>query len=257
MNFNYLFRTSLVILFLSVSLSAQAPPTATNVFPRPVLAPAVPGPAYGGTFTITGSNLQGGEIFTDGPLALLGSSTVNPSGTSIQRSYQIGCCGPYEGQPFNLFVVTPSGVSVISNVITLSQSVPTLIGASPNPVIAPSTPGPPLSGIVSITGTNLAGGEIYTDGPLLLLGSSSVNGSGTSIERSFEIGCCGPYQGQVFNFFVVTPSGQAATSAIISLSNPPPNKEACKNNGWRSFTRRDGSAFKNQGDCVSYVNTGQ
>lgn len=31
----------------------------------------------------------------------------------------------------------------------------------------------------------------------------------------------------------------------------------CKNSGWRSLVRADYSAFKNQGDCVSYVNTGR
>jgi hypothetical protein len=40
-------------------------------------------------------------------------------------------------------------------------------------------------------------------------------------------------------------------------SNPPPNADACKNNGLASRTRADGSAFKNQGDCIQYVNTGK
>jgi hypothetical protein len=31
----------------------------------------------------------------------------------------------------------------------------------------------------------------------------------------------------------------------------------CKNNGWLSLTRADGSTFKNQGDCIQYVNTGK
>ncbi len=34
-----------------------------------------------------------------------------------------------------------------------------------------------------------------------------------------------------------------------------PNKESCKNNGWRSMTNP--GPFKNQGDCVSYFATGQ
>lgn len=34
-------------------------------------------------------------------------------------------------------------------------------------------------------------------------------------------------------------------------------KEACKDDGWTSVVRLDGSAFKNQGDCVSYVMTGK
>lgn len=35
------------------------------------------------------------------------------------------------------------------------------------------------------------------------------------------------------------------------------SKDACKDDGWRSVTRADGTSFKNQGDCVSYVNTGR
>jgi len=31
----------------------------------------------------------------------------------------------------------------------------------------------------------------------------------------------------------------------------------CKNNGWQSLSRADGSTFKNQGDCIQYVNTGK
>ncbi len=36
-----------------------------------------------------------------------------------------------------------------------------------------------------------------------------------------------------------------------SINSAPTSKDQCMNNGWRSF----GSAFKNQGDCVSYVAT--
>lgn len=35
------------------------------------------------------------------------------------------------------------------------------------------------------------------------------------------------------------------------------SKEACKNGGWMNVKRADGSSFKNQGDCVSYVNNGK
>jgi hypothetical protein len=35
------------------------------------------------------------------------------------------------------------------------------------------------------------------------------------------------------------------------------DKEECKQGGWQNLTREDGSPFKNQGDCVSYTNTGR
>jgi hypothetical protein len=35
------------------------------------------------------------------------------------------------------------------------------------------------------------------------------------------------------------------------------NKDQCKNGGYVEVKRADGSAFKNQGDCMQYVNTGK
>lgn len=40
-------------------------------------------------------------------------------------------------------------------------------------------------------------------------------------------------------------------------SNAPANADGCKNGGWQNRTRNDGSTFKNQGDCIQYVNTGK
>jgi hypothetical protein len=34
-------------------------------------------------------------------------------------------------------------------------------------------------------------------------------------------------------------------------------KDKCKNGGWEDMTRADDSSFKNQGDCIQYVNTGK
>jgi hypothetical protein len=35
-----------------------------------------------------------------------------------------------------------------------------------------------------------------------------------------------------------------------------PDKDACKNGGWQTYTAANGQGFKNQGDCVSYFATG-
>jgi hypothetical protein len=34
-------------------------------------------------------------------------------------------------------------------------------------------------------------------------------------------------------------------------------QQQCKNGGWQNVTRADGSPFRNQGDCMQYVNTGR
>lgn len=46
-------------------------------------------------------------------------------------------------------------------------------------------------------------------------------------------------------------------SVKFFAANPPVNANACKNGGWQTLTRLDGTTFRNQGDCVSYVNTGR
>jgi hypothetical protein len=42
--------------------------------------------------------------------------------------------------------------------------------------------------------------------------------------------------------------------SLLSV-NQAGNASACKNDGWQQLTRADGTTFRNQGDCVQYVNT--
>jgi hypothetical protein len=42
-----------------------------------------------------------------------------------------------------------------------------------------------------------------------------------------------------------------------SGNNVPTTEAQCKNGGWTRTTRPDGTPFKNQGDCIQFVNTGQ
>lgn len=44
-------------------------------------------------------------------------------------------------------------------------------------------------------------------------------------------------------------------SGLVAGRGPPTNKDECKQGGWRTFSiPRD---FKNQGDCIQFVNTGK
>jgi hypothetical protein len=43
-------------------------------------------------------------------------------------------------------------------------------------------------------------------------------------------------------------------SATEPLGSPPSNKDQCKKDGWKAFNN---PAFKNQGDCISFVSTGK
>lgn len=45
--------------------------------------------------------------------------------------------------------------------------------------------------------------------------------------------------------------GQGADADVAT------KKDECKKGGWANLTRADDSSFKNQGDCIQYVNTGK
>jgi hypothetical protein len=54
------------------------------------------------------------------------------------------------------------------------------------------------------------------------------------------------------------PAGSAvAIEDEEPVANVPTSKDDCKEEGWMDLTDTDGNAFKNQGQCVSYVATGQ
>jgi len=47
------------------------------------------------------------------------------------------------------------------------------------------------------------------------------------------------------------------TTFDFELFTTPAFAAQCKNGGWQNVRRTDGSLFKNQGDCIQYVNTGK
>jgi hypothetical protein len=44
---------------------------------------------------------------------------------------------------------------------------------------------------------------------------------------------------------------------LAGVANEPADKDDCKDGGWETLFHADGDAFKNQGDCIQYVNTGK
>jgi hypothetical protein len=53
---------------------------------------------------------------------------------------------------------------------------------------------------------------------------------------------------------IVSEAAQSDVGKKIEIIKP---EDECKNGGWQDMVRSDGSSFKNQGDCIQYVNTGQ
>jgi hypothetical protein len=54
----------------------------------------------------------------------------------------------------------------------------------------------------------------------------------------------------------VSVGGDSATYDF-ELFEVATDKDQCKKSGWKDVKRADGSGFKNQGDCIQYVNTGK
>ncbi len=53
-------------------------------------------------------------------------------------------------------------------------------------------------------------------------------------------------------------SQRITVTPTVEVNLPQPaNANACKNGGWQNLFRADGTPFKNQGDCIQYVNTGK
>lgn len=88
-------------------------PVVTAISPTSVKVPPAAGLFNTGTFRLEGQNFQGGQVFTDAPLLLLGESGVSPDGRAIERDFSIGCCAPQPGTWFSVLVSTPCGTSSV------------------------------------------------------------------------------------------------------------------------------------------------
>ena len=93
--------------------------------------------------------------------------------------------------------------------------------------------------------------------------------TGTSWEDYFRFDCeAAAHLGKppVVNRVLYRTAGAAAPATLLhgfvidnlslGTANAAAVKDDCKDGGWKSFTRADGSPFKNQGDCIQYTNHG-
>jgi hypothetical protein len=134
---------------------------------------------------------------------------------------------------------------------TASGTVYFYIGAPPNYDCPPSN--------VFVTTGNLAA-------PTNLVDASQIGGSFyqpyADVQANFGTLA-------VTDIFLVTDAGYAfdGNQTIVfdntNVNNVTYNYESpitidqCKNGGWQTWTRANGTTFKNQGDCIQYVNTGR
>ncbi len=139
----------------------------------------------------------------------------------------------------------------------------TVIAAVGNPAASPITNGP--FGIVSSFSQNYPGG-LTNLGPLAA--SLAVNPLGHAL-AVIPSGAISSGSGRVVVFTDINtfgddnengffPDNEALFLNTIKFCRgvgPPANKDQCQNGGWRTFNVP--RAFKNQGDCIQFVNTGK
>jgi hypothetical protein len=149
--------------------------------------------------------------------------------------------------------------------VTLQLTRFTQTGPLPYSLFDVSTPAPVLNAndVVSAaifadlgTGTSFGSFEVATGSPGDLL-DFPLNGAGVTAFNAtrgdfFSLGgSTGAAEGSLGDAFIYGNSERAGTQQLI-VTCLPENKEECNNGGWRDF----GDAFKNQGQCVAFVQRG-
>jgi uncharacterized repeat protein (TIGR03803 family) len=154
-----------------------------------------------------------------------------------------------------VFKLTPSGT------LTTLHSFDIMDGTDPQAALIQASDG-------NLYGTmRLVGGRLDSSGTIFKV---SPDGTFTTLYRfcSQSAGCpdgsqpsAGLVQATNGKFYGTTYYGGTNNlGTVFSLDvglgvGPPTDKDQCKDGGWKTFTIP--RKFKNQGDCVSFVNTGK
>ena len=152
-----LIRIAVLAASICAGAYGQTAPSISQVSPVPVVGPTSAGVFFSGTFVISGQNLQGAAVTTDGPLNLTGTPVINSAGTTISKGYSIGCCAPQQGQTFDLIVTSSNGSARITDTITLSATQSNCISFPAGFI--------PFSSISYVTAANSAGDHLVVGVP--------------------------------------------------------------------------------------------
>lgn len=161
------------------------------------------------------------------------------SGTSVHLT-GVGNCTITASQAGNAsYLAAPN----VTQSFTIAQATPSIAWTPPMSTFW----GTPLSAVqLNATATGIGGGPLagtFTYTPPA--GTYLPAGPAQTLSVTFN-----PLDAVNYS-----PASMTAQIAVVYAT--PKTKDECKDGGWESVVRADGSAFKNQGDCIQYVNTGK
>ena len=254
----------LLLLLLSTSASAQAP-CVTATFED--YARLTDGCALG-TIRVAVSAFTAGTV--GGPLPSMSDILVIPSlesGNAILRlelSPTVGEVGPFRG--YQMIVgfaatVLPGGGPIKGTRLQLGGTA--ISGEGFVRAIDLRCPGTLITGVASSLPYCFDPATDESSPPMQAVLFHDSTGEQLSSEVMFPPTLSIDL---ATNFLMNSPAG--VTNGDVSMSSftyiyyqdqarTPLSKEDCRNEGWRTLARQDGTLFKNHGDCVSYVTTGR
>ncbi|MGZ5481008.1 MAG: right-handed parallel beta-helix repeat-containing protein [Pyrinomonadaceae bacterium] len=125
----------------------------------------------------------------------------------------------------------------------------------------------------SFEGVNTRDSTVWTVSPTVHVNLNNITGSTNFGVRNGQMGVLnatcnwwgaangpgpvGPGSGDKVSTNVNFTPWQIAPDGACIGGNVPTTASQCKNGGWTTRVRANGSTFKNQGDCIQYVNTGK
>jgi hypothetical protein len=195
------------------------------------------------------SSANAAQIRSDATIApnYGGVDFVLPAGLTVaglntlSTDYKVltGCFGG--GSPrFQVNVTTPSGPK---NIFVYLGTPPSYGDCSPTVWLNTGN----LASPANLVDATQLGGAFYQ--PYASVQTAYGTYPVTGIQIVVDASWLGPVQTVLVDNVVIN----GATETFET----PQNQDQCKNGGWVTHTRADGSTFKNQGDCIQYVKTGK
>jgi len=131
------------------------------------------------------------------------------------------------------------------------QNIVVYLGNPPDYTVCPSGDTGNLVDDTDLVDTSHIPGGTFYDTWLhakTLVGNNTVGQIALIVDSGWNAGVAGSDQTETVIVKSVTINGDT-----YQIVGPPTSKDQCKDGGWKSFNN---PAFKNQGDCVSFVATG-